>query len=91
MFSKLQAGQQTLGKTRAGSIVGYGVDLTLSLTEGIVEKVLPSDESEEEEKEEDEDSKGQCVCGCRFIIMVTCSPQLLNLLMNFKTISLYVS
>ena len=68
MFSKLQAGQQTLGKTRAGSLVGYGVDLTLSLTEGIVEKVLPSDESEEEEEEEEEYSKGLCVCGCHFII-----------------------
>ena len=84
MFSKLQAGQQTLGKTRAGSLVGYGVDLTLSLTEGVVEKVLPSDESEEEEEEEEEYSKGQCVCGCHFIIMITCSSQL-NLLMNFKT------
>ena len=46
VYSTLQAGQETLGKTRAGRLVGYSADVTITLAETIVEKVLPPDDEE---------------------------------------------
>ena len=59
MCSTLQAGQETLGNTRAGRLVGYSADVTITLAEGLVEKMLPAtDDDFGEEFEEEDESKG---------------------------------
>ena len=49
----LQAGQQRIGNTRLGSLVGCGVDCSLSATEAVVNKILPPTESEETGEEDE--------------------------------------
>ena len=56
MCSAFQSGQQALETTRAGRLLGYGADLTLSFTEGVVEKILPPSDSEEDEEEEEKET-----------------------------------
>lgn len=53
----LYDGQEYLGKTRAGAIIGYGVDATLNITEGLVENLLPAQPDDVATEEEAEKSK----------------------------------
>lgn len=46
MSNAFQSGQECFGNTRAGTLLGYGVDVTLNMTEGLVDKVLPEIEEE---------------------------------------------
>ncbi|XP_003384104.1 PREDICTED: uncharacterized protein LOC100632108 [Amphimedon queenslandica] len=45
-------GQEYLSNTRAGAIIGYGVDKTLNITEGLVDSILPPENDDEEASEE---------------------------------------
>lgn len=47
LYSRIQAGSEAIANTRAGCLVGSGVNCTLQATENIVDYLLP----EEEEKE----------------------------------------
>ena len=48
LYTHLQSGSEALANTRAGAMVGYGVDRTLSATENVVDYLLPSEENENE-------------------------------------------
>ena len=48
LYTRLQSGSEALASTRAGAMVGYGVDRTLSATENVVDYLLPSEENEDE-------------------------------------------
>lgn len=48
LYTHLQSGSEALANTRAGALVGCGVDHTLSATENVVEYLLPPEENEEE-------------------------------------------
>ena len=56
MSETLQASQERIGNTRLGSLVGCGVDCSLSATEAVVNKILPPTDSKET-GEEDESTK----------------------------------
>ena len=63
IYSTFQAGQETLGNTRAGRYLGYGVDYTLAVTEGLVDKILPPlDEKEDEGESKEATKEGTVVC-----------------------------
>lgn len=49
-------GQEYLSKTRAGAIIGYSVDKTLNITEGLVDTILPPENDDEEASEEKTES-----------------------------------
>ena len=57
IYNAFQAGQETLGNTCAGRYLGYGVDYTLAVTEGLVDKVLPPLDEKEDEEESKETTK----------------------------------
>ena len=54
--SAITDGQEYLSKTRAGAIIGYGVDKTLNITEGLVDSLLPPENDDEEASEEKTES-----------------------------------
>ena len=57
LYTHLQSGSEALANTRAGALVGCGVDHTLSATENVVEYLLPPEESEEEVLEPEKSEK----------------------------------
>ena len=62
VYARVQAGTEAIGNTRAGKLIGYGMDCTLQATDSIVDYVLPAEENEkelisEEEKTEKEEVK----------------------------------
>ena len=54
VYTKAQSGAEALANTRAGAMVGSGVDTTLKATEGWVDYLLPPEKNELELLDEDE-------------------------------------
>ena len=48
IVSKVQSGAAVVANTRAGALVGSGVDHTICATEGIVDYLIPAEENEKE-------------------------------------------
>ncbi len=61
MCSTLQAGQEKLSNTCAGRLVGYSADVTITLAENLVEKMLPASDEEFDEEDESEEEGSYCI------------------------------
>ena len=59
VYSRIQAGSEAIANTRAGCLVGSGVDRTLQATENIVDYLLPEDEQKKEESGSPEVKEGK--------------------------------
>ena len=59
VYSRIQAGSEVIANTRAGCLVGSGVDRTLQATENIVDYLLPEDEQKKEESGSSEVKEGK--------------------------------
>lgn len=59
LYTKLQAGSEAIGNTRAGLLVGSGVGRTLAVTERVVDYLLPAAESDKENASESEEKENE--------------------------------